>query len=153
MMPKLRTPLNLRAVAGLWFAGFALLGAAGLYGLAVAERDAMTMLVFLGYPTLSAFLAGMILAKWVLSASSSVRAAFAGIGILALSFLIFAFLYALTLGEIGDVEGRLALFVAVVIVGPVMTAPIMLPFAALAGYVLHHIRRRAFRSAQSAASS
>ena len=146
------TTLSLRAAAGLWFAGFALLGSAGLYLSAVADRDALTMTLYLGYPTVSAFFAAMLLAHRVLGASSSIRAAFGGLGIFALAFLIFAALYVVTLAQIGHVQNRAAFLGAVLTLGLVMTAPVLLPLAAVAGCLLHVIRRRAVRSVDSSAS-
>ena len=144
-MPSPGTSPSLRAIAGLWFAGFALLGSAGLYLSAVADRDALTMALYLGYPTVSAFLAAMLLGHRVLGASSSIRAAFGGVGIFALAFLIFASLYVVTLDLVGHVQNRPAFLGAVLTLGLVMTAPVLLPLGAVAGCLLHLIRRRAFR--------
>lgn len=136
---------RVRAIAGLWFAAFAFIASAAMYSAAVAERDVLTIVLYLAYPTLSAFVAAMLLSRWVVAASSAMRAAAGGVGIALVAFVLFAFLYVATFNAIGSVQNRPAFLGVVLTLGLGITAPIVLPLGAAAGCLLYVTRQHVSR--------
>jgi hypothetical protein len=144
--------LGVRAIVGVWFAAFALAASAGLYLAAVADRDALTIVLYLGYPSVSAFVAAVLFGHRVLAASTPLRSAGAGVGIVVVAFVFFAALYVATFDAIGRVQNRPAFLGVVMTFGLAMTAPIVLPTGAAAGYFLHLTRQQLLRRRSSPTS-
>src|SRR5262245_26679162 len=115
-----------------------------MYLVPSVRRDAATMMLYLGYPALSAGVAGFAVGHRVVGARSPLGAALAGIVVVALAFAIFAPLYVITYGAVSDrVQQPIALLASVLTIGVVMTAPVLVPLGAVAGWALFVIWRRA----------
>ena len=62
-------------IAGMWFAMFAFVASALMYLVPSVQRDTPTVLLYLGYPTISGFVAGYALGPSVFKAGTPVLAA------------------------------------------------------------------------------
>jgi hypothetical protein len=136
---------RLRAIAALWFASAAFVASALLYLTPAVHGGSSTLALYLACPTISGLVAGWLLGHRVAAAPTPLRAAWLGVGVVALAYVVYALLFALNSAWRGGGQDRpVPLALSVLTIGMLMTGPLTLPIGAVAALIFLRISRAGF---------